>query len=249
MQKIPKHIYQTWKFKHVSDELEKIVISWKTWNPDYTYTRMDDEECLEFIRANFDESVCLAYTRIIPGALKADLWRYCVLYIYGGIYVDLDTICMNSLDKFIGANDFVTVIDLNRNPREGNHNLFNTFIASVPKHPILLGCINRIVKQVLANIIPRSMLDFCGPGVLGRETNLYMKHEETDSFVGKEGDFPEYNIRLLHFNAGNEYVGFTEGDILFQNKHGNLELKKIYGNECTQANICDWITNRPWLPS
>ena len=26
---------------------------------------------------------------MVPGAYKADLWRYCILYIYGGIYIDI----------------------------------------------------------------------------------------------------------------------------------------------------------------
>jgi hypothetical protein len=241
---IPKHIYQTWKHKQISDELRAIVDSWKTFNPSYEYTLMDDGECASFIREHFDESVYNAYSRIIPGALKADFWRYCVLYVYGGVYADLDTLCMNSLDPFIDNYEFVTVVDLNTNMREGCHNLFNAFIASVPKHPILLGCIQRIVRQVLTNTVPPSMLDRTGPGVLGRETNLYLSRGETDSFVGKEG--VHNKLHLLHFTRGDEYVGIKHGIRLFQNKNGNGELQRIYGKECQNAQICDWIHNKSW---
>jgi hypothetical protein len=243
---IPKRIFQTWKYKQISDELQNVVGLWKTFNPDYEYLLMDDNDCMQFIRENFDDSVLQAYTRIIPGALKADLWRYCVLYIHGGVYVDLDTICVNSLDKFINNYEFVSVVDLNRNRYEGRHNLFNSFIASVPNHPIMLGCINRIVHQVLTNTIPQSNLDKTGPGVLGRETNLFLKKGETDSFVGKEGTYPDYKLFLLHFNQHNEYVGFKNGETLFQNKNGNGDLIHIYSKECDDAKICGWVNTKPW---
>ena len=54
-----------------------------------------------FIKENFDKTVLKAYNSIIPGGFKADLWRYCILYKYGGIYVDLDIIPNYSLDSLL----------------------------------------------------------------------------------------------------------------------------------------------------
>ena len=91
--------------------------------------------------------------------------------------------------------DFIVPIDLNLNPREGQHNLACGFIGSVPKSPILLDAINRIVFHIENNIIPTSKLDFSGPGLLGRAVNTYLKLEETNSFIGKEGI--QNNIHFL----------------------------------------------------
>ena len=47
-----------------------------------------DVACREFIGREYPPDVLMAYDRLIPTAFKADLWRYCVLYKYGGVYLD-----------------------------------------------------------------------------------------------------------------------------------------------------------------
>jgi hypothetical protein len=48
-----------------------------------------DEDCRSFIEREYPPDVLMAYDRLIPTAFKADLWRYCVLYKYGGAYLDV----------------------------------------------------------------------------------------------------------------------------------------------------------------
>jgi mannosyltransferase OCH1-like enzyme len=83
MNKIPKNLFQTWETKNISDKFKELSQTWIKNNPDYSYFLFDDVDCEDFIKKNFDERVYDAYCRIIPGAFKADLWRYCVLYICG----------------------------------------------------------------------------------------------------------------------------------------------------------------------
>ncbi len=243
--KIPSKIFQTWKTHHMDNQLENLTTLWKVHNPKYEYGLFDNAECDRFIKENFDSNVYSAYVKLLPGALKADLWRYCVLYKYGGVYVDIDTMCMNSLNKFLKNYEFVTAVDLNKTKSEGEHNLFNTFIASIPQHPILKGCIDRITLQVLGNIKPQSALDITGPGVLGREFNLFMNRPENDSVLGMEGEVNQ-SIYLLYFKPEIEYIGIKEGEILFQNKNGNSEIKKFYDDECRKMNIVSWLNNPCW---
>ena len=245
--KIPRNIFQTWKTKNFSPEFKSLSQSWIDNNPNYSYFLFDDIDCNNFIKKNFDIKIYNAYCRIIPGAFKADLWRYCILYIYGGVYADMDTICMNSIDSFLNEDiEFMTPIDLNNYPIIGNHNLFNAFIASVPKHPILLDCINRIVYNIENNIIPFSNLDFAGPGILGRSTNIYLNFQETNSFIGKEGI--HNNIFLLHFQENTEYVSnYSKNNtlyhnILFQNKNGNHIIQQLFNEEIKKTNYIDWGT-------
>ena len=47
-----------------------------------------DAECRDFIAREYPPDVLMAYDCLIPTAFKADLWRYCVLYKYGGVYLD-----------------------------------------------------------------------------------------------------------------------------------------------------------------
>ena len=244
---IPNNFFQTWETKNISDELKQITNTWTEYNPEYTYHLYDNKDREEFIKNNFENRVYNAYCKIIPGAFKADLWRYCILYIYGGVYADIDTICFGKINDFLSSDtmiEFMTVVDLNLSPNEGNHNLFNAFIASIPKHEILKNCIDYIVNNVENNIIPLSKLDLCGPGCLGRSVNKYLNLHELSSFIGKEGTYN--NIRLLKFERDIEYVKDTNNNILFQNKNGNPSLKQIYNKECSKINHISWLSNQPF---
>lgn len=245
MSKIPKKIFQTWETKDISNGFQQIVDFWKIMNPNYEYCFYDKNDRDIFIKENFDEQIYDAYCKIIPGAFKADLWRYCVLYKYGGVYVDIDTLCLSGIDKFLtDETEFMVPIDLNTNPQEGQHNLFNTLIASIPGNPILLNAIERIVSNVENKTIPKSKLDFCGPGLLGRAANQFLGRNETDSFVGLEGNHGK--IHFLKFEPNIEIVRDMNGNILLQNKNGNPLLQCLYFMECQKTeNYKSWLSMSP----
>jgi len=228
---IPRKLFQTWETKPLSDEFKTLPQSWIDHNPTYEYILFDKDDRYNFIKENFDASVLNAYCKIVPGAYKADLWRYCVLYIHGGVYADIDTICKCSIDDFLNETiKFITVVDITN---QVGYNLFNSFIATIPKHPIMLDCIKRIVYNVEHKIIKNS-LDFSGPGVLGKATNIFLGMKETSSFVNKEGIHG--SVKLLKFNK-NGNIG--DGTILFQNKNGNGRIKQIYIREASK--IKDYV--------
>jgi hypothetical protein len=85
----------------------------KSQNPEFTHYLFDDADCREFIAANFDYSVLDAFDRLIPGAYKADLWRYCVLYVRGGIYLDIKYHCVNLKVIIYFLVEHMPVCDLN----------------------------------------------------------------------------------------------------------------------------------------
>jgi hypothetical protein len=207
--------------------------------------------CRNFIIENFSIDVINAYDKINTGAFKADLWRYCILYKYGGFYADIDTLCIGKIDNFINeSTDYIIPIDLNVDNEK--YCLFNAFIGTVPNNPILLSCITQIVHNVKKDILPRFKLDIAGPGLVGQKTNLYMGLDQFESFVGKEGIINLSNdlqlctycevdtIHFLKFIQFTEYVTDTSGNILFQNKNGNEDIKDAYNEECKKRNVPDW---------
>jgi hypothetical protein len=241
---IPKKIFQTWETIDIEPEFQQIINKWKENNPNYEYIFHDAEQRLQFIQDNFKENVLNAYKKIMPGAYKCDLWRYCVLYIYGGFYADIDTLCMGKLNSLTNENiEFIVPIDLNINPREGEHNLACGFIGSVPKSPILLDAIDRIVFNVENNIIPTSKLDFSGPGLLGRSVNKFLNLDETSSFKGKEGI--RNKINFLEFDPNTEYMKDVRTDsTILQNKNRNSDIIRLYNNECNKIkNYTCWLSN------
>jgi len=53
------------------------------------------------LRTHFPSPVLEAYQAMKPGAFKADLFRYCVLLITGGVYADVDIQLESVLDLSI----------------------------------------------------------------------------------------------------------------------------------------------------
>jgi hypothetical protein len=90
---VPLIVYQTWITKDLPPKMAECVNKMKADNPEFDHYLYDDEDCREFIKENYDSSVLEAYDQLIPGAYKADLWRYCVLYKTGGIYLDIKFRC------------------------------------------------------------------------------------------------------------------------------------------------------------
>jgi mannosyltransferase OCH1-like enzyme len=74
--KIPRNIFQTWSSKNISPKFKSLTDTWSQLNPNYAYFLYDDDDCNNFIKKYFDHRVYNAYIRLIPGAFKADLWRY-----------------------------------------------------------------------------------------------------------------------------------------------------------------------------
>ena len=63
----------------------------------------NDDACREFLAMTFPTDVVYAYDLLIPTAFKADLWRYCILYMFGGVYMDI---------KYKWNSDTVTIRDV-----------------------------------------------------------------------------------------------------------------------------------------
>ena len=238
---IPKNIFQTWQTKDITDGFKMLIDSWKNNNPNYEYYLYDDINCREFIYEKFGNRVGKVYDTIRAGAFKADLWRCCILYEYGGLYADIDTICLNPIDEFLEDNiEFMTCI-AHTDISEGQNNIFNSIIASVPKHPILLDTINRIVSNVENRYVPKNILALTGPNVMGQAVNKFLGRNEEDSLVDKEGIID--NIKLLKFRKEDEYVYDIRNSekVLFQNKNGNKLIQLLYRIECSRFNHISWL--------
>lgn len=227
---IPKKIYQTWKTKNLSGKLADVVKKFQEVNPEYEYQLFDDKDCKDFIEQHFGKNYANAFDILIPGAFKADFWRYCVLYINGGVYLDIDMTPLAPLKQIIPNNtSFVSVVDKNNSNLVG---IYQAFLACCPKHPIM----KYSLEFSFANIAMRRMgeiydtLTITGPGVVGVALNLYWNKENTNSSIqpGKYDDIMLYQLRGDYTWDGNKK--------LFQNKFsgyngGSYRLETYYKDD------------------
>jgi len=203
---IPRIVHQTW-FETVTPEkypnMSRLIESWK--RSGWTYHFWDDASAATFLSLHFPPEVREAYDSILPGAFKADLFRYCVLLIQGGVYADMDVMLESHLDAAIPPDvGFMVPVDAPGIKPDHRMCLWNGFIASAPAHPYLARAIERVVNNIrnrftvvdydwmmcpdpeFSVVHAFSTLFTAGPCILGLTVNEVMGRELQQTFV--EGD-------------------------------------------------------------
>ena len=89
--RISRLVFQTWETLRLSPSLCNAATAWSEINPEYDYFLFDSDAREAFIGKEFGERVLESYKCLMVGAAKADFWRLCVIYVYGGAYFDVDT--------------------------------------------------------------------------------------------------------------------------------------------------------------
>lgn len=164
-------------------------------NPNWEVHIVSNDMKDEFMNTVFtNTSLLWAYNMIHPiaGAAKADLWRYAVLWAYGGAYVDDDSDIRRPFDKFILPDDEL-IISYEKNGLNANkcyvsnyhlsdyhtlkaypdaHTIFkgriilNWALFAAPHHPILSYAIEMAVEiikyEYLRESVMRSMYTLFG---------------------------------------------------------------------------------------
>lgn len=218
---IPLNIYQTWHTKNLPDNMkiitQKIILN----NPVFNYYLYDDDDCRNFIKDNFDNSVLNAFDSLVPGAYKADLWRYCILYKNGGIYLDIKYEPINGF-KFINMTEKEHWV-LDRDKK----GVYNALIVCKPKNKILFKAIYNIVENIKNKFYGNSPLEPTGPLMLAKFLTLedklnfdmyhdiYRTHKHRFIFFKNYIIFKSYNSYLTEHNNNKKVDHYT---ILWANK-------------------------------
>tara|TARA_Y100000389_G_C17465466_1_gene525100 strand:+ start:969 stop:2732 length:1764 start_codon:yes stop_codon:yes gene_type:complete len=166
MNTIPKVLYKTGSVEF--ENLHKCVLEnfkkTEELNPDIKIEYYDDSNCIQFIETYFEQIVVHSFNALIPGAYKADLFRYCVLYEKGGIYSDLTQNFNVSLNEIINFdNDSLVLVEDIRLNEYTYSGIQINFMAARPKLPIFKTAIWNICKNIRDNIYGKTCLEPTGP--------------------------------------------------------------------------------------
>lgn len=185
---IPLILHQFWHSNELPDSVKESIENIKSNNPEFKHCLYNATMSRDFIKEEFDSEVLYAYDSLIPYALKVDLWRYCILYKKGGIYLDSKYQCIDGF-KFIYLTDEEYLC---RDLKESGYGIYNALMICKPGNKLLLECINKIVKNTKEEYYGDSGLEISGP--------LMIK-----SFVPNS-----YDIKLFHtysvYSAGSELL-------------------------------------------
>jgi hypothetical protein len=187
--KMPKIIHQSWKSSNVvsyssqgffSYPFSKWIKSWIAYNPEWKYYFWTDEDNEKLFRETPELNRFLdVYLNKFNHIEKADFVRYAYLYVYGGVYADLDFECTHSLDYLALTFDAF----LSAEPWEHSKALFNTdlticnaILGSREKHPFWLFVLE--TSEALKRAGNCQGAVFCtGPSMLHKAYMEYSKEK------------------------------------------------------------------------
>jgi len=220
---IPLTIYTAWHTKELLPKMKENYERLITDNPVFEVKLFDNNDCINFIKNNFSDEILNAYNSLIPQSYKSDLWRYCVMYLNGGIYIDIKFKCVNGFN----------LIALTEKEYWTSDHLFNNTLTGLlilqPKNEIMLKCINKIVENVKNNFYGECCLHPTGPQLLGEYFTSKEKHDmETNLLVTSNkliGITYKHNYVLVYYS---EYKDDQEKQT--PNSHYSIlwNNKKIY---------------------
>ena len=142
---IPKIIWQTYKdpFNKLQPYMLDAIDTWKNLNPEFEYKYMDDFEASQFILNEYGQEWYDIFVNLPVGVMRGDLWRYMVIYKYGGVYADLDTECLTPISLWLNE-DYEMIVC----PETDIHFCQWTFAASAG-NPVLKSVIDTIKEKLI----------------------------------------------------------------------------------------------------
>lgn len=162
-QKISKKIHQIiWNPEDLKakPEIRENIERLKALNPGWTYKLWTEADIRPFLLEHYGAEVCEAFERVelSYASPRSDLFRYLVLYIEGGVYLDIKSTITQPIEHHLQPLDRLLVAYWDQlpdgqgkeriSPDEPCGNLMSWGLLSAPRHPI----VRHIIVQMLTNI-------------------------------------------------------------------------------------------------
>jgi hypothetical protein len=244
MSLIPKTIYQSWKTTDVPKAMARNIEKIKSMNPEYNYQFYTDDDCRKFLMDNFGVNYVNAFDVLVSGAFKCDFWRYAVLYVNGGVYMDMDLSPVKPFREILKDSDrFVSVVDRCWGATDDIPGIYQAFIACEPKSKILYDSLNLAYYNIVSRKISTNKLDITGPSVMAIAFNLYLNKQNTYTSL----EIKDYGngVRLFKIDFKKRVIIDLDGSVVIKDKYDGYEegpnsyktTLKIYKNTPHKINL------------
>lgn len=217
IQRIPKVIMQTNEKNLIPIGMYKAIKSILRNNPEYEYVYFDNEASRIYLQEEYGSRYLRAYDNLIPGAYKADFFRYCFLYRTGGIYLDTGMVSKIPFRNIIKPDDeFISPED------NGCGGIYNAFMCCISGHPIMKAAVKQCLHNIEKCFMGDDILEITGPDML---SSIFEKVVGKD--VNPNTDYGN-GIRLLYYRSPEskrsktvKYKGevFCDGEICLYAKY------------------------------
>ena len=207
MEGIPKLVWTTAPV--LSHTIRDWLLKMRDENPDYDVVFLSDDAAYEFLTLSFNDAVVQAFKSLRPGAFKADLLRYCLLYKYGGIYIDIKHKLALKLHELYSADDVLVLTD------DWGTGVQISFMVTRQSQPVFADAIYKVVENVRTQYYGNHFLEVTGPIMFkkvldnNKSQKYRMPYEQTTSTirVAKENGADIIQIHALDIDlASGGYV-------------------------------------------
>jgi len=153
---IPNYIWFYWTGSDIPHNLALNVNKFKEINPNFRVNIItNDDEILKLASHDFPNIVTL-FNKISIPTCKSDIMRLLLLYYYGGIYVDCNTVPYKSFDVFYENHKcFNFIISF----KYATNDFTTRILFSKPKIPLLVDVLNVIQKNLCELYNKEKLLD------------------------------------------------------------------------------------------
>lgn len=182
----PKNIFQVWFQGCKSIQQEKFkenMSNWKSLNPNWKYSCIDNKALR---KACYTYGCGELYDSLDIMHLKIDLGRYILVYLYGGIYVDMDAYVLRGLDYSEALSDLINkyevdgkeILGLSRFNSSRFENLIYTgnFSDSMLNNAVLISSPNNtVLKEYIDAVVTKleGITQFENKGVINQTVNFF----------------------------------------------------------------------------
>lgn len=199
---VPLVIYRTCNSLTVPSIMYNYCVEkWTDLNPRYNILWFDNKSCKKFMKG-MGNRIYRAYNKLKTGAYKADLWRACILFVYGGVYIDCYTTPFCSLSLMLtncwnknSPHQFISVKDI------GKWGIHNGFMVCTAHHPFLRQYIADMVHNIEQNYYGKTDLDITGPRCLLKSINTVLE-ENRDYYDEGLNEYGELSFYLFRLGSG-----------------------------------------------
>jgi len=164
---IPNHVFRVYTHDRVHPKLQEIIMnSTNRFNMTTVF--------VDFGRAYQPLVQCGAldaFNQLIPGAFKADLLRYCLVWLHGGWYADMSTDIVRDPQPLGIKHNLVVVAD-----PTVDGGLLNGFFGASPRHPGIRAAIDGVINNVAMCFYGERDLAPTGPILFGNVLRGMQKH-------------------------------------------------------------------------
>jgi len=156
---IPKIIFQTWKTYDIPDNWKYAQKTVKEKNKDWKYVLLSDEDNLSIVKKHFPDFLPY-YVDFKYNIQRADAIRYMILYLYGGVYLDLDYQALKPFDKIVLEHDKEVGLIKSSNIDY----VTNSFLCSHKGSKFWLKCIEEMKKPYKWYYLTKHFKIMCSTG-------------------------------------------------------------------------------------